>query len=116
MAILHVAPDPFACLYVIEINRGRDCGRIKVGFTAHPATRLAHHRELALAYGCTPGREYVSPPGSGSPEREIELIEWCAARPRITRYRREYFAGLDYTGAARKAAKLCCDYTSLLTA
>lgn len=96
--------DPYACLYVIEIGRKR----IKVGYTVNPKHRLALHRSLAEAHGCKPGREWVSPLGSGTAEREAELIAFCAQRADAV-YRSEYFSGLAFTVAVEFAAELCHD-------
>lgn len=102
------AGDPFACLYVIEVARGR----IKVGFTCSPKSRLTLHREYALAYGGKPGREWASPPGSGTRALEAELIEFCADRAR-QKFRNEFFAGVPFLAAVRCAAALCNDRDTL---
>lgn len=95
--------DQFSCLYVVEIARGR----IKVGYTSSPAARLRHHRELAEIHGFTSGREWTSPPGTGTGARERELIEFCRRRPRSRQFRREYFAGVPFDVAVRRAIELC---------
>lgn len=97
--------DPSAVLYVLEIKRGR----IKVGFTRSPLARLRRHRALAEAHGCTPGREWTSPPGSGTAWREAALIKFCAELPRSRRFAKEYFAGVPFEVAVCRAAELCDD-------
>lgn len=67
---------------------------------------------MAEAFGAKPGREYVSPPGSGSGQREKELIGWCAQRAKA-QVRNEYFAGVRFDDAVRFAAGLCEDAEAL---
>lgn len=92
----------FSSLYVIQIGRGR----IKVGYSANPVGRLAEHRALAEAFGARPGLQWASPPGTGTPALEDELIAFCAERAR-QQLRREYFVGVPFTVAVRRAAQLC---------
>lgn len=94
--------DPFACLYVIEI----DDDRVKVGYTANPSTRLRQHRGIAEAHGCKPGRQWVSSNGTGTDAREQALIAYCAERA-TGRFRSEYFVGVPFADAVQRAADLC---------
>jgi hypothetical protein len=87
-------------LYVIEI--GDD--RIKVGIGADPASRLADHRSTARMYGVSTGREWVSPRRAGA-ATERALIAFCADRA-TEQFRREYFAGVRFDDAVRRAAEL----------
>ena len=98
-----------ASLYVIEIAEGR----IKVGVSSDPVNRLATHRGMALAHGCTPGLEWVSPRGTGTAEREAALIAFCAEQPASEKFRSEYFAGVPFLVAVRHAAELCGDTRTL---
>lgn len=96
-------------LYVIEIAEDR----IKVGVSVDPVRRVATHRGTALAHGCTPGREWISPRGTGTAEREAALIAFCAEQPASEKFRSEYFAGVPFLVAVRHAAELCGDTRTL---
>ncbi len=85
-------------LYVVELGGGR----IKVGQTVNPQTRIATHRAAARAHGLVPGREWVSPPGKGRHEQSLK--EFCERR--ATECHGEYFAGVSFDDAATYAERL----------
>lgn len=105
--------DDFGRLYVIEIDTRAKRSRIKVGYTVSPTRRLSQHRATAVAHGCRPGRDYVSPPGSGMGALEDQLINFCKQQPGSRQYCAEYFTGVDFQTTARFAARLCEDGRSL---
>lgn len=88
-----------------------DCGRVKVGRTIDPWTRVDELSRRARRRGATVLSGWVSVPHLGMAQTEDTLLSWCrseaAAEPE-----NEYFTGLTFNQVVQQALSLRYpDYT-----
>lgn len=88
-------------IYVVEFNNGS----LKVGRTANPRARLAHHRDHAKSFGIVCLKGWISPLHEEQVSNERDLISLMNRRGGRAR-RREFFAGVQFKDAVAMARTL----------
>ena len=90
-----------AHIYVVEFSDGR----LKVGFTRNPESRLKQLKGDAASAGVEVAQTWTSPSHVEAAENEKALIEWCSKTSQA-RYKREYFKGVGFQEARQFARGL----------
>jgi DNA-binding transcriptional regulator YiaG len=79
-------------LYVCQFSNGH----IKVGRSIDPVSRIAAHADRVACMGVELVESHITRPLTDAARRESILIVLCTGSPGATRFKSEWFAGLDY--------------------